>query len=122
MQKNPVYRDVVGDILSYFRGAVGLMPGIAVFTEDRLLIDPGFGFGKTDQHNLSPFCGELWQLKVLGKPIVSGPSRKSTLGRLLGWLPPEAKSRGDRGRSDCLGTQGMLILSAFTMFKAWCVW
>lgn len=89
MQKKPVYRDVVGDIVSYLRGRLDYARHCGI-TEDRLLIDPGFGFGKTDQHNLT-LLRELWQFKVLGKPIVSGPSRKSTLGRLLGGLPPEQR-------------------------------
>ncbi len=89
MQKNPVYRDVVGDVVSYFRGRLeeARQRGIG---EDRILIDPGFGFGKSDSHNLS-ILRRMWELKVLGKPIVSGPSRKGTLGRLLGGLPPEER-------------------------------
>jgi dihydropteroate synthase len=89
MQKKPVYRDVVGDLVSYLRGRLEYA-GDCGISRDRLLIDPGFGFGKSDQHNLT-LLRELWQFKVLGKPIVSGPSRKSTLGRLLGGLPPEQR-------------------------------
>jgi dihydropteroate synthase len=89
MQKKPIYRDVLGDILGYFRERLDYAKRCGI-SEDRLLIDPGFGFGKTDQQNLT-LLRELWQLKVLGKPIVSGLSRKSTLGRLLGGLPPEQR-------------------------------
>jgi dihydropteroate synthase len=92
MQKKPVYRDVVGEILSYLRGRVDYARHCGI-AEDRILLDPGFGFGKTDQHNLT-LLGNLWQFKVLGKPIVSAPSRKSTLGRLLGGLPPEERLEG----------------------------
>jgi dihydropteroate synthase len=89
MQRNPVYRDVVGDIISYFRGRLDHARQCGI-KEDRLLIDPGFGFGKTDSHNLA-LLRRMWEFKVLGKPIVSGPSRKGTLGRLLGGLPPEQR-------------------------------
>jgi dihydropteroate synthase len=89
MQRKPFYRDVVGDILSYFRRRLDYARDCGI-TEDRLLVDPGFGFGKTDQQNLA-LLRELWEFKVLGKPIVSGFSRKSTLGRLLGGLPPEQR-------------------------------
>ncbi len=89
MQRKPVYRDVVGDILSHFRERLDYARRCGI-AEDRLLVDPGFGFGKTDQQNLA-LLRELWQFKVLGKPIVSGLSRKSTLGRLLGGLPPEQR-------------------------------
>jgi dihydropteroate synthase len=89
MQRKPFYRDVVGDILSYFRQRLDYARDCGI-AEDRLLVDPGFGFGKTDQQNLT-LLRELWEFKVLGKPIVSGLSRKSTLGRLLGGLPPEKR-------------------------------
>jgi dihydropteroate synthase len=89
MQKKPVYRDVVGDILSYFRERLDFARRCGI-AEDRILLDPGLGFGKTDQHNLT-LLRHLWQFKVLGKPIVSAPSRKGTLGRLLGGLPPEER-------------------------------
>jgi dihydropteroate synthase len=49
---------------------------------DNLVIDPGFGFGKSPDHNLA-LLGELGVLAVLGRPILLGTSRKSTLGRLL---------------------------------------
>lgn len=89
MQKNPVYRDVVGEILAFFRQrmAYALQCGIA---EDRILLDPGFGFGKTPWHNIE-ITRRLWEFKVLGRPLVFGPSRKSTLGFLLGGMPPEKR-------------------------------
>jgi len=92
MQKNPIYGDVVGEIIAYFRERleVARQAGIA---EDRLVIDPGLGFGKTDDHNLE-LLRRLWEFKVLGKPILSGPSRKSMIGRLLGGLPPAERVEG----------------------------
>lgn len=86
MQKKPVYQDVVGDILLFLRKRIeyALDHGI---TQDRILVDPGFGFGKTDAHNLE-ILRRLWEFKLLDSPILSGPSRKGTLGRLLGGLPP----------------------------------
>lgn len=56
---------------------------------DRLLVDPGFGFGKTPEHNLE-LLRSLPELRVLGRPIVLGTSRKSTLGKVLD-LPPEER-------------------------------
>ena len=89
MQKKPVYRDVVGDILLFLRERIEYAQkhGIA---KDRILVDPGFGFGKTDDHNLE-LLRRLWEFKALDCPIVSGPSRKGTLGRLLGGLPPDQR-------------------------------
>ena len=89
MQRKPLYRDVVGDILHFLRGRLQYAQDCGI-TKDRLLIDPGFGFGKTDEHNLE-LLRRLWEFKVLDCPIVSGPSRKGTLGRLLGGLPPRER-------------------------------
>ena len=89
MQKKPVYKDILGEILAFFRGrmAYALQSGIA---GDRILLDPGFGFGKTPWHNME-ITRRLWEFKVLGRPLVLGPSRKSTLGVLLGGAPPERR-------------------------------
>ena len=56
---------------------------------DRLIVDPGFGFGKTPDHNLALLAG-LGALRVLGRPILLGTSRKSTLGKVLD-LPPDQR-------------------------------
>ena len=89
MQKNPVYRDVIAEILAFFRArtALALESGIP---GECLLLDPGFGFGKTPWHNLE-ITRRLWEFRVLGRPLVLGPSRKSTLGVLLGGAPPEKR-------------------------------
>jgi dihydropteroate synthase len=89
MQKNPRYRDVVGEILAFFRERVDYA-GQCGIPEDRLMLDPGFGFGKTPRHNIE-LTRRLWEFKVLNRPIVIGPSRKSTLGYLLGGVPPEER-------------------------------
>lgn len=86
MQKNPRYGDVTGEILAFFRERIQYA-GECGLSGDRLLVDPGFGFGKTPRHNIE-IIRRLWEFKVLGKPIVMGPSRKATLGFLLGGLPP----------------------------------
>jgi dihydropteroate synthase len=89
MQKNPKYKDVIGEILTFFRDRLNFARECGIST-DRLLIDPGFGFGKSPWHNIE-ITRRLWELKVLGRPLVIGPSRKSTLGVLLGGLPPEER-------------------------------
>lgn len=81
MQQAPHYDDVVGEVMSFLaeRMAACESAGIA---HERLVIDPGFGFGKSDQHNLTLLrC--LERFERLGAPILVGLSRKSTLGRLL---------------------------------------
>ncbi len=82
MQHDPRYDDVVGDIKAFLkeRMSFAASAGIAV---DRILIDPGIGFGKTIAHNLE-LLGRLGEFLELGRPLVIGTSRKSFLGRLTG--------------------------------------
>lgn len=82
MQRAPRYEDVVGEVKAFLeqRMAYAISAGIA---EERILLDPGIGFGKTAEHNLE-LLARLDELVALGRPIVVGTSRKSFLGRLTG--------------------------------------
>jgi dihydropteroate synthase len=82
MQSAPRYDDVVSDVLAFLeeRVAFAVSEGIP---EERICVDPGIGFGKTPDHNLE-LVRRLDALAVLGRPIVVGFSRKSTLARVLG--------------------------------------
>src|SRR5262249_1187133 len=82
MQDDPRYDDVVSDVKAFLeeRMAFAVAAGIG---EDRLLLDPGIGFGKTVEHNLE-LLARLDELVALGPPVVPGPSRKSFLGRVTG--------------------------------------
>jgi dihydropteroate synthase len=82
MQENPHYADVVGEVAGFLAGRVRacLEAGI---TRDRITVDPGFGFGKTDLHNFE-LLANLERLHELDLPLTVGLSRKSTLGRLTG--------------------------------------
>ena len=81
MQQNPQYSDVVEDIMRFFneRIAVCEHAGIA---KERLIVDPGFGFGKTLEQNYQ-LLAHLHQFDNLGLPVLSGTSRKSMIGNLL---------------------------------------
>jgi dihydropteroate synthase len=74
MQQAPAYRDVVGEVSSYLRRAIGLAEAGGV-ARDSILVDPGIGFGKTLEHNLQ-LLANLERLAELGKPILVGTSRK----------------------------------------------
>ena len=87
MQKKPVYRDLMGELTSFFRERLRYAAQCGI-RQDRIWIDPGFGFGKTPRHNIE-LTRRLWELTVLGRPLLLGPSRKSTLGWLLGGVSPE---------------------------------
>jgi dihydropteroate synthase len=84
----PVYRDVIAEVLADLRAAIerAIDAGVA---EDAILVDPGFGFGKTPEHNLA-LLRHLDVFAGLGRPVLLGTSRKSTLGRVLD-LPPEER-------------------------------
>lgn len=82
MQRDPHYDDVVNDIKAFLadRMEFAIAAGIAA---ERILLDPGIGFGKTMEHNLE-LLRRLGELVELGRPVVIGTSRKSFLGRLTG--------------------------------------
>ena len=88
MQVNPVYDDVVADVATFLeeRLAFAIAAGIP---EERVLLDPGIGFGKSVEHNLE-LIRRLDVIVALGRPVVVGFSRKSSLGRILG--DPDAKT------------------------------
>lgn len=76
-----IYADLIGEIVADLRAALERALALGVDPDD-LIVDPGFGFGKTAEHNLT-VLRELGALRVLGRPILLGTSRKSTLGRVL---------------------------------------
>ncbi len=86
MQVDPTYDDVVSEVAGFLeeRLRFAVSQGIA---EERICLDPGIGFGKTPEQNLE-LVRRLDVLTALGRPVLIGFSRKSTLGRLLG--DPEA--------------------------------
>jgi len=88
MQENPRYRDVLSDIGDFLRARLQAAQAAGIPAQ-RLVIDPGFGFGKTLEHNLELLRG-LKILQSLGAPILVGLSRKSLIGKALG-LPVEGR-------------------------------
>ncbi|WP_133510645.1 dihydropteroate synthase [Candidatus Thiosymbion oneisti] len=82
MQAAPVYRDVVSEVRDFLRRRIQVCVGAGMDPE-RVLVDPGFGFGKTLAHNLALLAG-LGELCSLGPPVLVGLSRKSMIGTLTG--------------------------------------
>jgi dihydropteroate synthase len=74
--------DIVAEMLAFLSRSIdiALAAGVA---EDKLWVDPGFGFGKTPEQNLTA-VRRLGALKTLGRPVLLGVSRKSTIGRVTG--------------------------------------
>jgi dihydropteroate synthase len=87
-----VSRDILEEVRAFLaeRIEAALAAGIAL---DRILIDPGFGFGKTVQENVE-LLRRLGELRSLGRPIVMGTSRKGTIGQVLGGLPVTERLEG----------------------------
>jgi dihydropteroate synthase len=91
MQREPRYHDVIAEVKAFLREAVRkvMFAGIG---RDRIAVDPGFGFGKTPQHNLQ-LLRNLSSFQDLGVPLLAGLSRKSTIGHITG-RPVEERLAG----------------------------
>lgn len=92
MQSNPEYKDLMADICRFLRGRLEALAEAGV-DEKLLIVDPGIGFGKTIEHNLE-ILRRLGELKSIGRPILVGTSRKSTIGHVLGGLTPDDRLEG----------------------------
>jgi dihydropteroate synthase len=92
MQDNPRYDEVVSEVKAFLadRAAFAMREGVA---EERIMVDPGIGFGKTVEHNLE-LLRRLAEIVELGFPVVIGTSRKSFLGRLTGRDDPHDRVAG----------------------------
>ena len=91
-QRGRDFHDTIGDI------AAGLLESLRIareagLPEERVIVDPGFGFGWTVEQNLE-ILRRLSELRILGRPILAGTSRKSTIGAVLGDLPVEQRIEG----------------------------
>ncbi|MEO0279061.1 MAG: dihydropteroate synthase [candidate division WOR-3 bacterium] len=97
MQKDPHYEDVVSEIIEFLKkqSDYALEKGIP---KDKIIIDPGIGFGKTLEHNLT-ILKNLGEFRKLNFPILIGHSRKSMIGALLGGVAPEERLFGTLGVS-----------------------
>ena len=92
MQRNTVYEALIPEILDYFRGCIRLAVDTGI-PEDKIIVDPGIGFGKTYEQNLE-IINKLDELTLLEKPVLIGLSKKAFLGKILGNVPVSARSEG----------------------------
>jgi dihydropteroate synthase len=88
----PHYEDVVGEVAAHLKERAEAAEAMGIAHDD-ILIDPGIGFGKTVHHNLE-LLRRLPEIVALGYPVLIGTSRKSTIGKVLGGLPPEDRLEG----------------------------
>ncbi len=92
MQQDPEYGDVVEDLLQFFRERMQACSEAGI-PRERLLLDPGFGFGKRLEHNVA-LLARLERFSELGLPLLVGISRKSMIGALLGDAPVNERLHG----------------------------
>lgn len=107
MQDNPQYDDVVGEVCSYLRERRDVLRAAGI-ARDRICLDPGIGFGKTHDHNLT-LMANCYQLHRLGCPILVGHSRKGFLGKLLGSKDAD-RTGATIGAAAALAIQGVQIV------------
>ena len=81
MQQDPVYEDLFGEIIKFLKERMEKAIEAGVDPE-KIIVDPGIGFGKTVEHNLE-LIRDLWRLRTLGRPVLLGPSNKSFIGKVL---------------------------------------
>lgn len=107
MQDNPTYEDVVEEVYGYLlhRRDTLLAAGIA---QDRIALDPGIGFGKTHQHNLT-LLAHCRRFHALGCPLLVGHSRKGFIRKVLGDKTAD-RTAGNLGVSLSLANQGVQVL------------
>ena len=108
MQSNPVYGNVIEEVRDYLTSRIdmAIQHGVA---RNRIVIDPGIGFGKTLGHNLALLRG-LPALAECGYPLLVGASRKSFIGQLTGRTAPIARRAGSLGAAAWVVVNGAHIL------------
>jgi len=109
MQSEPQYRDVVEDVRSFLQERVQACRSAGI-RQDQIIVDPGFGFGKTLQHNLALF-EQIPRFVELGYPVLVGVSRKSMVGSILD-LPVEQRLFGSLGLAALAVWLGASIIRA----------
>jgi dihydropteroate synthase len=92
MQQAPVYEALIPEILDYLMESVRIAEDAGV-SGDRIIVDPGIGFGKTFDHNLE-ILHNLDRFAALGKALLIGPSRKAFIGKILGNAPADKRVFG----------------------------
>lgn len=108
MQRKPHYKDVVRDIIKDLKCSVAYAMKSGI-TRDKIIIDPGIGFGKTYHHNIE-ILRRLDEFKALRLPICIGTSRKSFIGKALGVLNPADRLQGTVATSVFARIKGANIL------------
>jgi len=92
MQQNPQYEALIPEIMDYLRAGITIARKAGI-PDDKIVIDPGIGFGKTYEDNLK-IIHDLHEFTFFRKPILIGPSRKAFIGKILGDVPVTDRLEG----------------------------
>jgi dihydropteroate synthase len=92
MQADPVYEDVVFEVVAYLAAQAAALQAAGV-AADRIVLDPGIGFGKTTAHNLE-LLARVGEIAALGYPVLVGASRKRFIGEVTGIDEPRERLPG----------------------------
>lgn len=107
MQDNPFYDDVVEEIFAYLCERRDALTAAGIDRE-RICLDPGIGFGKTHEHNIT-LMANCWRFHDLGCPLLVGHSRKTFIGKLIGDKTAD-RTAGTIGGALALARQGMQVI------------
>ena len=107
MQDDPRYEDVVEEIAAYLGDRRNALASAGI-DSDRICLDPGIGFGKTHQHNLT-LMANCWRFHELGAPLLVGHSRKGFIGKVIGDKEAD-RTAGTVGGALALASQGVQII------------
>lgn len=107
MQRDPQYVDVVGEVVDFLHQRVEACTKLGIARRN-IVLDPGFGFGKNAEHNLT-LLNRLEQLQALGFPLLVGLSRKSLIGKVLG-RPLEQRLAGSLALAAIATMRGAAII------------
>jgi dihydropteroate synthase len=110
MQKYPSYKDVMLEIIEALKASMAVCEDQGV-DPDNIIVDPGIGFGKTTAHNIE-IIRRLGELKVLKRPILVGPSRKSFIGEVLDIKAPAERLMGTAASAAACIINGADIIRA----------
>jgi dihydropteroate synthase len=115
MQDDPRYEDVLVEVYLWLEERIRAAEGAGI-ARDKILIDPGFGFGKTVAHNLELMNG-LALFHSLGAPLVVGASRKRTIGALSNEAPADKRLAGSIAFAMKAAEQGVQVLRVHDVFE-----
>jgi dihydropteroate synthase len=115
MQDSPIYKDVVAEVGAYLISRIQACEN-AGMDKDRIAIDPGIGFGKTQKHNLA-LLKNLHAFAAFGNPLVLGVSRKSFIGRISNENDPAKRTAGSLSAGLAGLARGVSILRVHDVWE-----